>query len=127
MEKTNLGTSQQYLTFDSGSTNTPPLALEPRIEPTLQRKVKPKSEIIITRVQLFWVTYLFKQYGLAKPHWLRRHFIINQRRRKLLNDVLYEANVGSDFCGQCTTTDDWSYHLHSLWHKCNPKKADCRE
>lgn len=119
MEKINLETSHQNLTFYSGSTNTPLTALKPTSEPTLQLKVKPKSEIIITRAQLYWATYLFKQYGLAKPHWLRRQFIINQRRRKLLNDVLYEANVGSDFCEQYTSTCDWSHHLHSFWHTVN--------
>ena len=58
---------------------------------TLQIKVTPKTEVLITRRQLIWVTYLFKQYGITKPHWLRRKFLINQRRRKLLNDsVLFD-------------------------------------
>jgi len=86
---------------------------------TSQGNVKPKRQIIITKSQRYWAAYLFRQYGLPVPGWLRTSFKINQRRRKLLNDLLKEANLGKGYCGQCRQSDDWDYHLHSLWHRVN--------
>ena len=93
--------------------------LKPKSAPTSQIKVKSKRQIIITKQQRYWAANLFKQYGLPIPGWLRTTFIINQRRRKLLNDILWEANLGSDFCGHCQSSDDFSYHLHCLYHCVN--------
>lgn len=86
---------------------------------TLQSKVVEKSEVILTHAQLYEVAWLFKQYDIQKPGWLRRHFVINQRRRKQLNDVLREAGLDGNWCGKRCDTNDWSGLLHSVWHLVN--------
>jgi hypothetical protein len=108
--------STENRTLGDERINSRTALLERKIGTTSQRKVKSKSEIIITRQQRYWAADLFKQYDLPIPGWLRTRFIINQRRRKLLNDILWEANVGSEHCGQCDKSDDCFYNLHCLWH-----------
>ncbi len=71
----------------SGCVNSHTALSERKSGSTSQRRVKPKSKIIITKSQRYWAAYLFRQYGLPVPGWLRTSFKINQRRRKLLNDL----------------------------------------
>lgn len=89
---------------------------------TLQRKVTTKTEICLEPRQLHETKWLFRQYELPKPGWLRQRFLLNQRRRKCLNDVLSEAQLDGSFCSDCHNLDDWSGLLHSLWHKVNQEK-----
>lgn len=86
---------------------------------TSQGKVKLKNEIVIGNQCRYWAADLFKQYGLPVPGWLRARFRINQRRRKMLNELLWEANVGHEYCGHCQASDRWDYHLHCLYHIVN--------
>ncbi len=87
--------------------------------PTLRCEVRAKSEVSLTRAQLNEATWLFKQYGLQKPGWLRTRFVVNQRRRKQLNEVLREAGLDSIWCGAHCDANDWSALLHRLWHTVN--------
>lgn len=100
--------------------------LEPvqqELVPTLQRKVSAKSEITLTRTQLREAVCLFRDYGMVKPGWLRTHIVINQRRRKTLNDVLVEAGLAANWCGNpYCVNDDWSGLLHKLWHAVNGRQ-----
>jgi hypothetical protein len=86
---------------------------------TLLIKVSSKNEIIISADQLREATWLFRQYGLVKPGWLRKQFLINQRRRKLLNDTFREAGMDGLWCGKLSKTDDWVSLLHGVWHEVN--------
>lgn len=92
---------------------------ERKIGATSQRQVKSKNEIIIGSKCRYWAAYLLRQYEQPVPGWLRISFKINQRRRKLLNDWLKEANVGKAYCDQCQKSDDCFYYLHCLWHIVN--------
>ncbi len=86
---------------------------------TSQRKVSPKIEITLGRQQFKETRWLFNQYGLKTPSWLRGKFLLNQYRRKCLNDNLREAQLDKVFCGHCHDKNDWSGMLHSLWHDIN--------
>jgi hypothetical protein len=86
---------------------------------TSQRKVSPKIEIKLGRKQFYETRWLFNQYGLKTPSWLRGKFLLNQYRRKCLNDNLREAQLDKAFCGHCQDKNDWSGLLHSLWHDIN--------
>lgn len=99
--------------------NTADNGIKAKSAPTYQGKVKLKNEIIIGNKCRYWAADLFKQYGLPVPGWLRARFKINQRRRKLLNDWLWEANLGKEYCSQCQQSDDWDYWLHRLYHLVN--------
>ncbi len=91
----------------------------PILNPASQREVSPKIEIKLGRKQLNETQWLFTQYGLKKPTWLRGKFLLNQYRRKCLNDNLREAQLDKAYCFKCTCADDWSSLLHSLWHEIN--------
>lgn len=88
-------------------------------DPTLQRKVSSKIEITITREQLAAAKWLFKQADKPKPNWLRKKFLIDQRRRKCLNVELMEAQLDRVFCNRYRNTDEWYDLLHLLWHDIN--------
>lgn len=96
-----------------------------KVEPTLHRKAYKKSEIYITRRQLDEFTRLFKDYDLKKPGWLRQHFSLNNRRRKLLNQVLFEAGCNKSDCGVISESDNWFYLIHEIWHQIN-EEPSCR-
>ncbi len=96
---------------------------KPISDPTLQRKVSSKIEIIITRHQLIEAKWLFEQSGKQKPSWLRQRFYINQRRRKSLNTELMEAQLDCTFCNHYQNTDAWYDLLHLLWHDINGEPA----
>ncbi len=85
----------------------------------LQFKDRVKSEIKLTRQQLNELTQLFKDYAKKKPGWLRQSFLINQRRRKLLNNVLADAGCDVLVCGTLSPGSDWFYSLHAGWHLIN--------
>lgn len=87
--------------------------------PTSQRKVSSKIEITLGHQQFKETRWLFNQYGQKTPSWLRGKFLLNQSRRKCLNDNLREAQLDKVFCGHCHDKDDWSGLLHSLWHDIN--------
>lgn len=86
---------------------------------TFFRKVQIQSEISITSITLQETKWLFEQYGQEKPGWLRRKFTINQRRRKMLNDLMREAQLDKAYCCKCSCADDWAGMLHILWHQVN--------
>lgn len=86
---------------------------------TSQMKVSSKIEITITRKQLAAVTWLFRQYDLKKPSWLRQKFYINQHRRKCLNVELVDAQLDRAYCGHPQNDLDWDGLLHQLWHQIN--------
>lgn len=88
---------------------------------SLQIKDRPKIEIVISSQQLKEISWLLKSYEIAKPGWLRCYFRLNQRRRKLLNDVLVESGCDSFMCGTITDTKDWSHDLHAIWHAINER------
>jgi hypothetical protein len=87
--------------------------------PTLQRKVASKIEITITPDQLIAAKWLFRQYDLKAPGWLRQKFYINQRRRKCLNVELTDAQLDRAFCGHRQNPLEWDGLLHLLWHDIN--------
>lgn len=90
--------------------------------PTSQSKVKTK--IVIKLCSRFESTrWLYKQYGLKSPSWLRRTFILNQFRRKSINDNLLEAQLDNAFCGKYAATDEWYDQLHSVWHDINMRSS----
>lgn len=107
--------------FNGKSVNGREELSEHNLAATFQRKVSSKNEIVIGNKCRQWAAYLFRQYDKPVPGWLRVRLIINQRRRKQLNDLLWEANVGKAYCGQCLKSDEWDYHLHCLWHLINGK------
>ena len=86
---------------------------------TLFRKVQIQNEINITSITLRETKWLFEQYGHTKPGWLRRKFTVNQRRRKMLNDIMREAQLDKVYCSKCSCADDWAGTLHILWHQLN--------
>ncbi len=91
----------------------------PIYDPTLQRKVSSKIEITITRQQLNKAKWLFEQAGKRKPDWLRKKFLIDQRRRKCLNTELAEAQLDQVYCSHDQNPKDWDGLLHELWHQIN--------
>lgn len=101
------------------STNYAPDTQTAVLYPTLQRKVINKIEIELSAEQFNWIRWLFMQYGQVKPGWLRRKFKLNQRRKKLLNDILREAQLDKVMCAQARGGKDWAYILHSVWHEVN--------
>jgi hypothetical protein len=121
METPYLQTSTQNYTKSSKRTNYPLIAVKQELPSTLYRKVAPKNEIILSRTQLREATWLFTQYDMPKPGWLRTRFVINQRRRKLLNEVLWEASLDNCWCGPHCANNDWSGQLHKLWHLVNSR------
>ena len=118
MAKLHLRTSDQNHDNSDDHAQHQPGAQTAKVGSTLYRKVAPKNEIIITRQQLSDVSWLFRQYDLTKPGWLRTKFISNQRRRKVLNGVLVEAGLDSSCCN-ASLSSDWSGQLHSVWHQVN--------
>lgn len=119
---------QEKIQLKSSSKNQAKLAIcteqrlervSPKVSPTLQGKVSSKNKVTLTRTQYYWTSYLFKNYELKKPGWLRTQFKLNQRRLKQLNKLLWEAAVDKDYCGCCKDISDWSYHLHAVWHLIN--------
>lgn|GEM_PF-1134698 len=99
--------------------NYPLCTQTPILDGTPQRKVASRIEIKLSRTQLREMQWLFTQYGLDKPTWLRGKFLLNQFRRKCLNDNLREAQLDQTYCGKCTEMEDWSHLLHALWHQIN--------
>ncbi len=86
---------------------------------TSQCKVKTKIEICLCDEQHSGLRMLFSDYGLPVPTWLRKKFIVNQYRRKCLNDNLREAQLDKAFCGKWGGTNEWWDSLHSVWHDIN--------
>ena len=86
---------------------------------TSQVEVKNKNEIIICDAQFKEIKWLFSQYDIEKPGWLRRKFRINQRRRKCLNDVIGEAQLDRIYCDTECLNGDWSMQIHHIWHDIN--------
>lgn len=103
----------------TGHTNNAPDTKTAILVPTSLGKVKTKIEVCLCDEQYRSVRMLHKDYGLAMPTWLRKKFIINQYRRKYLNDPLREAQLDKVFCGKAGNTDDWWDSLHSVWHDIN--------
>lgn len=118
MKNLHLKSSQQNHPQSSDPTHYQDGTQRPKAGPTLQSKAVSKNEIIITRSQFREAAWLFKQYGLQKPGWLRTRFMNNQRRRKALNEVLREASLDQALCGSAAKKD-WSGLLHELWHQIN--------
>lgn len=96
-----------------------PSTQTPILDPTSQRKVKTQMQVTLGRRRFNFTRWLYKQYGLKSPTWLRSKFLLNQYRRKSLNDNLREAQLDKAFCGKCTNTDEWYDQLHSVWHDIN--------
>jgi len=91
----------------------------PILSTSSKMKVSSKIEITITPKQLTAATWLFRQYDLKTPSWLRQKFHINQRRRKTLNVELIDAQLDRAYCGQTQNDLDWDGLLHQLWHQIN--------
>jgi hypothetical protein len=119
MQNLSLQTSSQNRANDFGRNQHALCHIQQELVPTLQHKVTAKSEVSLTHAQLREAAWLFKQYDLQKPGWLRTRFVVNQRRRKQLNEVLREAGLDSNWCGTRCDADNWSALLHSLWHSVN--------
>lgn len=92
-------------------------------DPTSQMRVKTKNEVTLGRERLKETQWLFRQYGLKTPTWLRSKFRLNQSRRKCLNDNLQEAQLDSVYCGRCSNTNEWHDLLHSVWHDINGRPS----
>jgi hypothetical protein len=103
----------------AGRMNYAPSTQRPILAPTLQRRVKPRIVIKLGCKQFDYTRWLYKQYGLKTPGWLRRTFILNQYRRKSLNDNLREAQLDEVYCDKYAGTDEWCDQLHSVWHEIN--------
>lgn len=103
----------------TGHINSAPDHQTPIYDQTSQMKVSSKIEITITRQQLIAAKWLFHQYELKPPSWLRQKFYIDQRRRKCLNVELMEAQLDRVFCNRYRNTDQWYDLLHKLWHDIN--------
>lgn len=103
----------------AGRINYAPDTQKPILDPTSQRKVKNQMQVTLGRRRFNFTRWLYKQYGLKTPSWLRSKFLLNQYRRKSLNDNLREAQLDKVFCGKCTDTDEWYDQLHSVWHDIN--------
>ena len=86
---------------------------------TLQREVVSKTEFSITRRQLIELNKLHADSFTAKPGWLRQSFKLNQRRKKHLNNILYESGLSGDWCGHSCDMQDWAGMLHMFWHSIN--------
>lgn len=114
-----LGSNGENCSGSGKRNNTAPSGLNTKSAPTYQGRVGVKNEIVIGSKCRYWAADLFRQYGQPVPGWLRASFRNNQFRRKLLNDLLREANVGKAYCGQCQQSDGWDYYLHCLWHIVN--------
>lgn len=99
--------------------NYAPCHQTPNSDTTLQRKASSKIELTITHKQLIAATWLFKQAGEPKPGWLRQKFFINQRRRKVLNVELVDAQLDRAYCGKPQNDLEWDGLLHELWHQIN--------
>lgn len=86
---------------------------------TSQMKASSKIEITISPMQLAATKWLFHQYDLKPPTWLRKKFLIDQRRRKTLNVELVDAQLDRVYCGKPQNDLDWDGLLHELWHQIN--------
>lgn len=106
-------------------TNYAPSTQSAVLDPTSQSKVSPRIEIKLGRKQLYETQWLFTQYGLSKPTWLRGKFLLNQYRRKCLNDNFREAQLDQAFCGKCSNYEDWAGLLHGVWHDIN-RSPSCK-
>jgi len=111
--------STQNTQNSSGHTNSVSDHQTPISDTTLQRKVPSKIEIKISPMQLAAAKWLFHQYELKPPTWLRQKFYINQRRRKTLNVELTDAQLNKVYCGHPQNDLDWDGLLHQLWHQIN--------
>lgn len=109
----------QNIQKQAGRMNYAPSTQKQILDTTSLRKVSSKKEIKLGRKQFTETRWLFNQYGLKTPSWLRGKFLLNQSRRKSLNDNLREAQLDKAFCGHCYDKNDWSGLLHSLWHDIN--------
>jgi len=103
----------------SEHTKSAPDHQTPIKDTTSQMKVSSKIEITITPEQLSAAKWLFHQYELKPPTWLRQKFYINQRRRKTLNVELTDAQLDRAYCSHRQNPYDWDGHLHQLWHQIN--------
>lgn len=99
--------------------NSAPNHQTPIHDTTLQRKVPSKIEITISPMQLAAAKWLFHQYEQKPPTWLRKKFLIDQRRRKTLNVELVDAQLDRVYCGKPQNDLDWDGLLHELWHQIN--------
>ncbi len=88
----------------------------PILGTTSQSKAKTKTQITLSNEQFKHTRWLYKQYERKTPSWLRKTFVLNQYRRKSLNDVLHEAQLDEAFCGKCTDMSEWHDQLHLVWH-----------
>ncbi len=116
---TTVESSTQKVQKQTGRTNYAPSTQTQVLSTTSQRNVSPKIEITLGRKQFNETRWLFNQYGQKTPSWLRCKFLLNQYRRKCLNDNLREAQLDKAFCGHCHDKSDWSGLLHTLWHDIN--------
>jgi hypothetical protein len=123
MENFHLETDKQNQVEKLIYSEVPNGSSQSKVTPTLQPEVSTKNQIIITADELREVTWLFKQYGMLKPGWLRQRFVINQRRKKALNDVLRESGMEGLWCGKLCKTDDWVAQLHGVWHLVNGRPS----
>jgi hypothetical protein len=114
-----LKTNTQNNVKGTKRTNYAPDTVRQELTPTLYRKAASKNEVILSHTQLREASWLFNQYDIPKPGWLRTRFVINQHRRKLLNEVLWEASLDGCWCGPQRVNNDWSGQLHKLWHAIN--------
>jgi len=121
MKKYHQVSQQQNYRETSERPSIPTECEESKLGQTLQIEVHTKNEIIITAQQLLELTRLFKDGNEQKPGWLRRRFLLNQRRRKLLNHLLFEAGCDATVCGTLSANDDWFYALHTVWHLINER------
>lgn len=109
----------QNMQDGSGRINYAPDTQAQVSSPTSQSKVKTKTQITLGSEQFNYTRWLYKQYGYKTPSWLRKSFVINQYRRKSLNDILHEAQLDSVFCGKSTGSSEWHDQLHLVWHDIN--------
>jgi len=92
---------------------------ERKLGSTLQRKVSSKNEIILTKEERKEAAWIFRQYDLPIPGWLRQRFLVNRKRRKIIKEVWSKAGLDGDFCWMLCSADDWSGAAHRVWHKAN--------
>ncbi|HKR82243.1 MAG TPA: hypothetical protein VJR27_04580 [Candidatus Saccharimonadales bacterium] len=105
--------------------NSAPDHQTPILASTSQREVKTKTQIKLSSEGFKHTRWLYKQYGRKTPSWLRKTFVLNQYRRKSLNDMLHEAQLDDAFCGKYAGTNEWHDQLHLVWHAIN-RRPSCK-
>lgn len=119
MNSTHLETPTQNKQSKLNHTNTQLLSSKEDLVRTLLLSSKDRTQINLSRQQLDSFIWLYRQYDIKKPGWLRCKFRINRLRKSELNRVLVEAGVDNRYCSNDSFSFDRFDYLHLAWHQIN--------